>query len=495
MLPVQSALNAALALYVLLGAGSWGYTLLRIGWPSVRALELEYKKGWGTVLGTIFSLTAIGATLVLHFSRLTRLTFLELFVINTCVFFVSGILIFTVKRKFISRKRMTLSVPKRIVSASIIAKKAMMKLPQGSFVKEGAMFVGAAGEAAATPLQVESFESITSPAQTWGSVTGMSGTGKDKKQPDATQANAAERRAAAEAAEKMRAARKTPESKKQEEQIKLLPAPEHLPKIWQAQPATAEKTKTGFEPPTIMAPRLQAAQGAAEKVFPIAKQSPPAQAVPQGKGLERAGQEQRQNLFDSWFKARPGPPKALHAAEQSPATVGEAFAARQSPPTAGQHAVEGDAAMKPPKATLAQRPQSQPGQLRPLAGKPLVQIPIGQTGTQPRLVVGGKQEPQRQRVRLTFAARKKAEEVLELLEKKATQKADKAVFTKDEVNKETEISRTFIRESLKEMIGPELSEEYRGMQFRKVERERPPEAVLPKSAMLLRKLLCEEKGG
>ena len=45
-----------LALFILIAAGSptLGYLFLRIGWPKIRVLEKEYKKGWSVIFGVAF---------------------------------------------------------------------------------------------------------------------------------------------------------------------------------------------------------------------------------------------------------------------------------------------------------------------------------------------------------------------------------------------------------------------------------------------------------
>ncbi len=136
--PLSAAIEAGLAGYALLGSASLGYILLRSGWPGLRTISLEYKSGMSIVSGAVLSAGIIGLS---YLPRIVSpvgllLSPVEFMFINTSVASVSGAAIFTAKRHLSAgRKKLKISVPKRAVSASIVSKLAMEKMPQGSYVK------------------------------------------------------------------------------------------------------------------------------------------------------------------------------------------------------------------------------------------------------------------------------------------------------------------------------------------------------------------------
>ncbi|MCR4335359.1 MAG: hypothetical protein NUV57_02370 [archaeon] len=128
-------LDGILSLYIILGSPTWGYILLRIGWPNIRSLEPEYKSGWSIIFGLIFSVLVLASSAIVFFLEITRMAFSEILLINSIIFMSAGIILFTLKRKFLGTKKVNVSVPKRIISANVVAKKAIEKLPEQSFVK------------------------------------------------------------------------------------------------------------------------------------------------------------------------------------------------------------------------------------------------------------------------------------------------------------------------------------------------------------------------
>lgn len=136
MFPAISALEGGLGAYMLLGSSSIGYIMLRTGWPKFRLLETEYKTGWGIITGSLFAVSTIGIAFAASIFLQNRISLFEvLFIAPTCTVF-SGLLIFSVKRRLIGGRKVKVSVPKRVVAASIIARKAFDKMPIGSFEKD-----------------------------------------------------------------------------------------------------------------------------------------------------------------------------------------------------------------------------------------------------------------------------------------------------------------------------------------------------------------------
>jgi len=135
MIYANTIIELGLIILMFFGSTSWGYIFLRIGWPNIRTLEIEYKSGASLIVGLIFSILTIGISLIAQALKLTELSLTELLLINTTIIFITGILIFTVKRKFLGSKNVKVSIPKRVISANVIAKKAMLQLPKNSYLK------------------------------------------------------------------------------------------------------------------------------------------------------------------------------------------------------------------------------------------------------------------------------------------------------------------------------------------------------------------------
>ncbi len=131
--------GVGLSLYVLLGSATWGYILLRIGWPNIRSIDLEYKSGASIAIGAFVSIMVVLVSAAIAFLNLADLGFEQLILVNTILIFLIAIAILTVKRKFMSTRKVNVGVPKRVVSANIAAKKAMEKLPENSYTKVNSM--------------------------------------------------------------------------------------------------------------------------------------------------------------------------------------------------------------------------------------------------------------------------------------------------------------------------------------------------------------------
>ncbi|MCH7902540.1 hypothetical protein IIC68_02185 [archaeon] len=83
-----------------------------------------------------FSAAVLGASLLGDFSGIATISLTELLVVNLIILAVVGTVVLNIKRRFLSfgTKKLKISVPKRVVSASIVAKKAFKKIPKKSYV-------------------------------------------------------------------------------------------------------------------------------------------------------------------------------------------------------------------------------------------------------------------------------------------------------------------------------------------------------------------------
>lgn len=136
MVSTNLILEGGLILYMAFGATSWGYILLRMGWPNIRSISIEYKSGWSLIFGLIFSAVVLGASLLGDFSGIATISLTELLVVNSIILAVVGIVILNIKRRFLSfgTKKVKVAVPKRVVSANIVARKAFKKVPKKNYI-------------------------------------------------------------------------------------------------------------------------------------------------------------------------------------------------------------------------------------------------------------------------------------------------------------------------------------------------------------------------
>lgn len=128
-----------LAAYVLLGSSSIAYILLRTGWPNIRTIGIAYKSGWSIVFGLVFSLGITGLSVATLLLKPKNLAFglPEILLMNTAIVSAAGMGLFTLKRKMATQRTVTVAVPKRIVTASIVSKMVMEKIPESEYVKAG----------------------------------------------------------------------------------------------------------------------------------------------------------------------------------------------------------------------------------------------------------------------------------------------------------------------------------------------------------------------
>lgn len=154
---IVEAASGILGAYVLLGGGSWGYILLRSGWPNVRGLESDYRAGWGMVIGIGISVVVLGSAGMILYLRWAHANFEELVFIGLGTLIVSGLVALNLKRKLVPVKKVKVSVPKRIVSASIIAKKVVGRFPEGSYIAAPAVALTVPSEQA---IHVDTYENL-----------------------------------------------------------------------------------------------------------------------------------------------------------------------------------------------------------------------------------------------------------------------------------------------------------------------------------------------
>ncbi len=160
MIPVASVADALIVTYLALGSGTWGYIFLRTGWPNIRQLEPSYKKGWSLAFGIAFAtLMALIAQAASYFYP-GHGSVLELIFIGAPAVFISASLVFSFKRKFLKKHRVTVSVPKRVVTAGIVARLAMDRIPLNEYMRQEPLAAGAGGIGIAEMLRVETRESM-----------------------------------------------------------------------------------------------------------------------------------------------------------------------------------------------------------------------------------------------------------------------------------------------------------------------------------------------
>ncbi|HZX33880.1 MAG TPA: hypothetical protein VFF09_00715 [archaeon] len=131
----EIASGALISAYLLAGSTSWGYIFLRIAWPKVRSKELAYKSGWSVITGLVFSVAAAGFVSLIFFLDLSLWSFPETLFLGAIVFVATGIAVSTLRRKFWGPKKVVVGVPKRAVYANIAARKAFEKVPENSYIK------------------------------------------------------------------------------------------------------------------------------------------------------------------------------------------------------------------------------------------------------------------------------------------------------------------------------------------------------------------------
>ncbi|MCR4368657.1 MAG: hypothetical protein NUV67_01995 [archaeon] len=130
MVSLAEVLQLGVAVYVLFGSTSWGYIMMRVGWPNIRGFPIDYKSGWSLVFGIVFSALVLASAFAAQNFLGTGMGFLEIVFLNATGIFLAGALFLTLKRKLLSPGKVNVSVPKRVVSANVVAKRAVERIAQ-----------------------------------------------------------------------------------------------------------------------------------------------------------------------------------------------------------------------------------------------------------------------------------------------------------------------------------------------------------------------------
>ncbi len=135
--PLSTIIEAGLAGYILLGASSLGYVMMRSGWPTVRTISMEYKSGLSILSGAAFSFGIVGIAFVPRFLKPIGLQFsvVDFLFTGAAVFSAAGIALFTARRLLAKGKKVRVVVPKRVVTANIVSRMAMEKVPEKLYTK------------------------------------------------------------------------------------------------------------------------------------------------------------------------------------------------------------------------------------------------------------------------------------------------------------------------------------------------------------------------
>src|SRR3989344_2814867 len=125
---VEIFADGALTFYLIEGPTLLGYIFLRLGWPNVRALDRQYKAGWSIIIGLVFSAIVVIAALAFSLNPFFPFGFRESLMLNLSVTFIAATLLLTVKRKYLARNRMRVSVPSTLLGAKVTAEKVVEQL-------------------------------------------------------------------------------------------------------------------------------------------------------------------------------------------------------------------------------------------------------------------------------------------------------------------------------------------------------------------------------
>ena len=125
---VEIALDGLLVFYILAGSAPLGYIFLRLGWPGIRALDRQYKAGWSIVIGVVFSAVVVFASLAFSFNPFFAIGFREALLLNLSMTFIAATALLTIKRKYLVRNKLKVSVPTTLVGTRMTAKKVVEQL-------------------------------------------------------------------------------------------------------------------------------------------------------------------------------------------------------------------------------------------------------------------------------------------------------------------------------------------------------------------------------
>lgn len=115
-----------LALYILSGAASIGYLMLRASWPAVRVLGKKAKLAYSVLAGISFGALVIAAGLLLETA--ISMPFEKTFLYLLAFAFFASFLALNIYRKLKPGKKLRVVVPVDYVSAGPVAKNAFRKL-------------------------------------------------------------------------------------------------------------------------------------------------------------------------------------------------------------------------------------------------------------------------------------------------------------------------------------------------------------------------------
>ncbi len=123
-----------LALYILSGAASIGYMMLRASWPAVRALKERAKLAYSVLAGISFGALVIAAGLLLETA--ISMPFEKTFLYLLAFAFFASFLALNAYRKLKRHKKMKVVVPVDYISAGAVAKRAFKKLKRARGAKK-----------------------------------------------------------------------------------------------------------------------------------------------------------------------------------------------------------------------------------------------------------------------------------------------------------------------------------------------------------------------
>ena len=115
-----------LALYILSGAASIGYLMLRASWPAVRVLRRKAKLAYSVLAGISFGALVITAGLLVESA--ISMPFEKTFLYLLAFAFFASFLALNAYRKIKPRKKIKVVVPRDYISAGAVAKRAFGKL-------------------------------------------------------------------------------------------------------------------------------------------------------------------------------------------------------------------------------------------------------------------------------------------------------------------------------------------------------------------------------
>lgn len=134
--------NAALCFGLISGSFSIGSLFLRIGWPKVKIIDEEYRRGWALAIGLIFSFAVIFGALLLWL-LIGAYGYAQYLLLVLLAGFVAGVIITTAKRKFSSIPKVKVEIPKEKIASSAASEKAVEMLQENrKFIKVAKMEEG-----------------------------------------------------------------------------------------------------------------------------------------------------------------------------------------------------------------------------------------------------------------------------------------------------------------------------------------------------------------